>query len=65
MKELYRDAGRRPLRWALAATALVGVSVLLTSGALAGPKGMIVVRPLGDQQITIDDNLAHKINSRA
>jgi hypothetical protein len=58
MKRSYRDSSKRPLRWALFATALVGATTLLASAALAGPKGTIVVRPLGDQQVTIDGNIA-------
>src|SRR5262249_39085027 len=52
------DGRLTPLRrvpgWALAAGALAAAAAVLATPATAGPKGMIIVRPLGTVKITID-----------
>jgi hypothetical protein len=45
---------RGPFRWAVVASALGAAMTLLAAAAIAGPKGIIVVRPLGNLKITID-----------
>src|SRR2546425_243067 len=46
---------RPPSGWI--ASALVALTTLLASAAIAGPKGTIVVRPLGDVKLTIDGDI--------
>ncbi len=48
----------RPVRWAGVATALAAAMTLLAHPAMAGPKGTIVVRPLGTATITLDGSIA-------
>jgi hypothetical protein len=52
--------GHRAHRWfrAIAAGALATGTLLLSTAALAGLKGIIVVRPLGSARVTIDGDLA-------
>lgn len=49
---------RRPLRWALLAGALGSIIALFTPPVVAGPKGTIVVRPLGNVKIVIDGSIS-------
>lgn len=49
---------QRPLRRALVAGALLAAAMILTTPAVAGPKGKITVRPLGNVTITIDGDLS-------
>jgi hypothetical protein len=58
MRDRRGNPDRRPSRWSPAASALVAALALLTTPALAGPKGMIVVRPLGNLTINIDGSLS-------
>src|SRR5438067_1588492 len=57
LKHSRRTVDRLPFRWAIVASALVAATMCLTMPAIAGPKGTIVVRPLGDMKITIDGDL--------
>jgi hypothetical protein len=49
---------RRVPGWALVASALAAAAAFLATPAIAGPKGMIIVRPLGTVKITIDGSLS-------
>ena len=44
--------------WALVASALAAAAAFLATPATAGPKGMIIVRPLGTVKLTIDGSLS-------
>ena len=58
MRLTRRSPDRRRSGWVLGASALVAGLIALAGPASAGPKGTIIVHPLGNQKITIDGDIA-------
>ena len=64
MKQTRRNPSCRPIHlrwvpaWALVASAIAAATTFLTSTATAGPKGVIVIRPLGSAKITVDGDIS-------
>jgi hypothetical protein len=58
MRWTRRGSDRGRSGWVWGASALVVGMMALAGPASAGPKGTIIVRPLGNQKITIDGDLA-------
>ena len=57
MKQTRSNRSRRPVRWAVTTGALVATMAWLAVPAVAGPKGTILVRKLGNAKITVDGDL--------
>jgi hypothetical protein len=58
MRPTQTGLDRHAFRWAVVASTVVAAMTFLAPPATAGPKGTIVVRPLGNLKVNIDGDLA-------
>lgn len=58
MEQTRCSPDRRLFRWAVVVSVMAAATLFLTPAAIAGPKGIVIARPLGNLKITIDGDIS-------